>query len=133
MPDIRCPSCKKDDTLQPWEGPITLMGVELMAHGLRCRSCDETLFDFHEVERQESVIGAALVARGVRTGPEFKFIRKLAGLRANELAEMLDVRPETVSRWERGEVEIPRAVAYAIGEYYQHPRITRQKLEAFAR
>lgn len=112
---------------------MKVMGVEVLARGLRCSSCGETLFDVKEVERQELEAATLLVARGVRTGPEFKFIRKLAGLRANELAEMLDVRPETVSRWERGEVEIPRAVAYALGEYYQHPRLTRQKLEAFAR
>jgi len=89
------------------------------------------LFDLKEVARHELAAATLLVARGVRTGSEFRFVRKLAGLRANELAEMLDVRPETVSRWERGDVEIPRAVAYALGEYYQHPRLTRQKLEAF--
>jgi putative zinc finger/helix-turn-helix YgiT family protein len=133
MPNLRCPNCKKTNTLRLWEAPIAVMGVDVLAHGLRCSACGETLFDAKEVERQELEAAHLLVARGIRTGVEFKFIRKLAGLRANELAEMLDVRPETVSRWERGEVEIPRAVAYALGEYHQHPRITRQKLEAFAR
>lgn len=37
-----------------------------------------------------------------------------------------------VSRWERGEVEIPRTAAYALGELFAHPKLTRQRLEAFA-
>lgn len=90
------------------------------------------MFDGAEVERQEHEIATALIARGVRTGPEFKLVRKVAGLRATEVAEMFGVRPETISRWERGEVEIPRTAAYALGELYEHPKITRQKLQAFA-
>jgi len=132
MPNPRCPGCKKS-ALRAWHGRANVMGIDVAAHGLRCSACEEVIFDFAEVERQQREAGHGLVARGIRTAAEFKLVRKLAGLRANELAEMLDVRPETVSRWERGEVEIPRAVAYALGEYFEHPRITRQKLEAFAR
>lgn len=129
---MQCPTCKKTDTFRPWEGSVKLLGIEITGRGQRCRSCGELLFDGAEVERQEHEIAAALVARGVRTGPEFKLVRKLAGLRATEVAEMFGVRPETVSRWERGEVEVPRTAAYALGELYEHPKITRQKLQAFA-
>jgi len=62
----------------------------------------------------------------------FKFVRKKAGLRANEVAEMFGVRKETVSRWERDEVPIPRTAAYALGALFEHPKLTRQRLEAFA-
>ncbi|MCX5744646.1 MAG: helix-turn-helix domain-containing protein [Proteobacteria bacterium] len=71
------------------------------------------------------------MARGVRSGVEFKFLRKLAGLQANEVAALFGVRPETVSRWERGTIEFPRTAAFALGELYVHPRLTRQKLAAF--
>jgi putative zinc finger/helix-turn-helix YgiT family protein len=109
------------------------MGVEIVTRGRRCESCGETLFDFEEVGRQEQAIADALIKRGIRTGTEFKFVRKLAGLRANDVADMFGVRAETVSRWERGEVEVPRTAAYSLGELYVHPKLTRQRFEAFAR
>jgi putative zinc finger/helix-turn-helix YgiT family protein len=130
---MRCPGCKKNGTLRSWQGPITLMGVEIVARGRRCESCGETLFDFEEVGRQEQAVADALIKRGIRTGTEFKFVRKVAGLRANEVANMFGVRAETVSRWEHGEVEVPRTAAYALGELYVHPKLTRQRFEAFAR
>ena len=126
------PTCKKE-AMRPWKGKITSMGVELAVAGQRCPSCDETVFDGEEVEQQEREIATAIVARGVRTAEEFKFMRKVADFRANEIAELLDVRPETVSRWERAEAEIPRSAAFALGELYDRPRVTRAKLEAFGR
>lgn len=130
---MRCPSCKKSDTMRPWEGARKMMGVDVFTRGARCSSCGETLFDDASVERQEIDAATALVARGIRTAAEFRFVRKVAGLLANDLAELLGVRPETVSRWERGEGEIPRAAAFALGELFDRPKVTRQKLEAFAR
>lgn len=124
---------QKNGTLRSWEGPITLIGIEFITRGRRCESCGETLFDFEEVGRQEQAIADALIKRGIRTGTEFRFVRKLAGLRANEVADMFGVRAETVSRWERDEVEVPRTAAYALGELYVHPKLTRQSFEAFAR
>jgi DNA-binding transcriptional regulator YiaG len=88
------------------------------------------LYDHEEVGRQEQELAAALVERGVRTGPEFALVRKAAGFRAVEIAELFGVRPETVSRWEHGEGEIPRTAAFALGQLYAHPKLTRQSFEA---
>lgn len=129
---MRCPSCKPNDTMTPWEGTVKVMGVEVTSRGSRCSSCAELLFSAQEMQDQERAVAAALVKRGVRSAKEFKFVRKVAGLRANELAELLDVRPETVSRWERGEVEIPRTVAFALGEMFERPRATKEKLTLLA-
>lgn len=130
---MRCPTCKKTDTMRPWEGPITLMGVHIVTRADLCASCGEMLFDDAEVGRQEQLIASALVTRGIRKGNEFKLVRTLAGFKATEVAELLGVRPETVSRWERGEIELPRLAAFAVGELYDRPRVTRDKLEAFQR
>lgn len=127
-----CPICERG-TLRAHRETVTRLGVELEVIGERCSACGETLVSNDEATRQELALAAGLVARGVRAGNEFKLVRKAAGLMATEVAELLDVRPETVSRWERGEVEIPRAVAFALGELYDRPRVTRQKFEAFAR
>ncbi|HEX3479719.1 MAG TPA: type II toxin-antitoxin system MqsA family antitoxin [Kofleriaceae bacterium] len=108
------------------------MEIKLSARGRRCSACGETLYDHEEVGRQEQELAAALVERGVRTGQEFALVRKVAGFRAVEIAELFGVRPETVSRWEHGEGEIPRTAAFALGQLYVHPKLTRQSFEALA-
>ena len=128
---MNCPTCKKN-TLGDWEGPITRLGVEILARGRRCSSCGEELFDYEELGRQDALIADALVARGVRTGAEFVFVRKSADLKAVDVAELFGVRPETVWRWEHDETEIPRTAAYALGQLYKHPKLTRQSFEALA-
>lgn len=128
---MECPTCNKENTLRSWEGAWPVRGIDLVAHGQRCSSCGEILVASSEHGRLERLAAAQLVARGIRTGRELKFVRKLAGLRANEVAYLFGVRSETVSRWERGEVEIPRTAAYALGQLFEHPKLTRQRLEAF--
>jgi len=68
------------------------------------------LIDGRDLERFE-----AKVVRRVRThalrGPEtFTFCRKFSGLGVQALADLLDVDRRTVSRWEHGDVEIPKSV-----------------------
>jgi DNA-binding transcriptional regulator YiaG len=128
---MRCPNCKKTDSFRSWEGPIKVMGVEVLGNGLRC-SCGETLFNETEVERQEHAAATKIVSRGIRKGVEFKFVRKMAGLLAIDVADMFGVRPETVSRWERDEIQIPRTAAFTLGQLFEHPKLARAKLEAFA-
>jgi DNA-binding XRE family transcriptional regulator len=51
-----------------------------------------------------------LVTRGLRDGGTFKFIRKALGLLASELGDLLDVSPETISRWENSHRPAERSV-----------------------
>ena len=110
---MKCYNCCKSDTFRMWSGPLTLLGVEVVAHGKRCSACGVILFDASEVDRQEREVAAGIVARGIRTGIEFKFVRKMADLRATDVADLLDVRPETVSRWETGALELPKLARFA--------------------
>jgi putative zinc finger/helix-turn-helix YgiT family protein len=128
---MNCPTCK-NATLIEWTGKTTRFGVELDARGLHCPACGETLFDFEEMGRQEQVLAAALVERGIRAGNEFAFVRKVAGFKGVEIAELFGVRPETVSRWENGDGEIPRTAAFALAQLFEHPRLTRASLERLA-
>jgi len=130
---MRCPSCKNEDLFRPWKGLLPVMGIEFEMRGQSCMSCGEVLIKLSERGRCEPLAAEQIVARGIRTGGELKFVRKMAGFRANEVAELFGVRKETVSRWERGEVEIPRIAAYALGQLFLHPKLTRQRLEAFTR
>lgn len=129
---MKCPICK-NGTLRAHKGTETHLGVTYDVHGRRCDACGEILYDDAEVSRQERVVAEGVIARGVRTGEDFRYVRKAAGLKAVDVAALLGVRPETVSRWERGELEFPRSAAFALGELYDRPRVTRDKLEAFTR
>ena len=124
--------CRAAKALRAWQGPSERMGLAIVARGLRCAACDDTFFDLHEMGRQAREIASVFVQRGIRTGRELKFVRKTAGLRAIDLAALLDVRAETVSRWERDEQPIPRQSAYIVGQLLEHPKQTRRRLEVIA-
>lgn len=47
-------------------------------------------------------------------GDELKEKRVALGLTQAELAEILDVKPNTVARWERGLLSVPRTVELAM-------------------
>jgi DNA-binding XRE family transcriptional regulator len=70
--------------------------------------------------RAELAVARELVTRGAFTPESFRFLRKTLGLRAVDLAELLDVTPETISHWETGATAAPKAVwgvvAAMIGE-----------------
>lgn len=127
---MRCPYCQQAET-KPWEGTTKLMGFELPARGEKCVKCEEVTFSRLQAKALEKEAAKKIVARGIRKGAELKFIRKLIGLKAIELAPLLDVQPNTVSRWERDEVAIPRLTAFVIGLLFERPD-TREQLEALA-
>jgi putative zinc finger/helix-turn-helix YgiT family protein len=128
---MRCPSCK-NETFRSWEGEVEVMGVQVLGRGSSCTKCGEVLIDGADLKQNERRAASVLAERGIRTGKEFKFVRKVAGLQANELAKLIDVRPETVSRWERDEVEIPRMAVFILSQFLEHPHVTKKKLEALS-
>ena len=56
---------------------------------------------------------------GVDMGEAFRRMRKALGLRATDLAQLLDLTPETISHWETGKVVINRAAFVALGAMVQ--------------
>jgi DNA-binding transcriptional regulator YiaG len=61
-----------------------------------------------DLKRGELAAASALAQAGIATPASFRYLRKAAGLRAADLAQLLDVSPETVSRWETGRSAIER-------------------------
>ncbi|HUH03594.1 MAG TPA: helix-turn-helix domain-containing protein, partial [Kofleriaceae bacterium] len=108
----------------------TILGIEVIVHGLQCDACEEMTIDADEARRIDREVATRIARRGIRSGVELKLVRKAAGYRAAELATLLGVTSKTVSRWERGEVEIPRSAAYVVGDLLEQPRRSRQRLEA---
>ncbi|MBI4518617.1 MAG: helix-turn-helix domain-containing protein [Deltaproteobacteria bacterium] len=78
-----------------------------------CAGCATTYFDDLVVSQFDALVAARLAEAGVTEPEALKFMRKGTGLQAKEFAELLAVRPETVSRWEQGKRPIDRAT-YAV-------------------
>lgn len=82
---------------------------------LRCPKCGTTYTHGPAVEAFERAAAVILVRYGQMSGPIARFLRKVLGLRAKDLAGLLDVTPETVSRWENGERDVARSAAALLG------------------
>ena len=73
--------------------------------GTVCKKCGAVLS--HAIKYPDRLIAAAAVARVLEpeklTGSEIKFLRKALKEPARVLADLLQVAPETISRWENDE------------------------------
>ncbi len=70
--------------------------------GFRCEACGEEIYEALDIERFDAAVALALARSGAGGGEVFRLMRKVIGLRAADLAELLGVAPETLSRWETG-------------------------------
>ncbi len=80
----------------------------------RCGSCDGAPRAGAVAPRSQLAVCCALADAGVSTGEALRHMRKALGLRAAELARLLDVTPETVSHWETGKAPPNRAAFIAV-------------------
>ncbi len=82
--------------------------------GLRCDACGETFTEGVDGERFDYAIAASL-SRAAPSGAAFRFLRKLAGLRAMDLGDLLGVTGDTISRWETEKSPIDRGAFTLLG------------------
>lgn len=75
--------------------------------GLHCRACGHREADAAIEERFTLRVAEEL--SNDASGESLKFMRAALHLRASELAELLGVSPETMSRWENDRRPVPRA------------------------
>lgn len=104
----RCPSCGEGLIDATCDERVVVAGLELTGAipCQRCEACGEMLVAGEALSRLELAAAAELARLGRRSGPALRFMRKALGYRAVELAALLDVAPETLSRWETGEREV---------------------------
>lgn len=106
-PAVSCPECgalmkahrePHRYTITPaWS--VTLEGVDV----LRCPKCGYFEVPIERPEALHRAIASAVIVKPARlTAPEFTFLRRQLGLKGVELARVLGVRHESVSRWQRG-------------------------------
>lgn len=96
---------------------IVVAGVAFAGRlpGWTCRDCGEQTVDPEAHAALEHAAGLALCRRGYRSGEALRHCRLCLGWRGTDLAEALGVSPETVSRWERGHLDVPPYVAVIVG------------------
>ena len=70
--------------------------------GWRCPTCGEEVFEGVDLHRFELAMVRDLGQHAERSGPAFRRMRRMLGFTSTELAELLGVALETVSRWESG-------------------------------
>jgi DNA-binding transcriptional regulator YiaG len=90
-----------------------------------------------DLARAELEIASQLALEGPVSGEAFRYMRGALGIQAKDLATLLDVTPETVSRWENGARDLDRGAWIALGgmalEKAGKPTVTRERLERAAR
>jgi DNA-binding XRE family transcriptional regulator len=114
----RCASCRSGDLRETKEAvevrvpssPEPLVVRVTGVSAIKCGGCGEVFLNGPDLGRAELLAGGEAMARGLRDGGTFKFIRKALGLRASELGDLLDVSPETISRWENSHRAAERSV-----------------------
>jgi putative zinc finger/helix-turn-helix YgiT family protein len=95
------------------EETVVVGGLRFTAEvqGDECPACGECYLSGETVRALEQGVAEALARGGIGTADAFRYMRKVIGLKALEVAGLFGVAPETVSRWENGERRPePRAV-----------------------
>ena len=82
---------------------------------LSCKRCGETYFDGSVMHRFDLHVASRLADAGVSSGEAFRFLRKALEMRAADLAVLLDVSAETVSRWETEKRPVDRGCLAVLG------------------
>ena len=73
----------------------------------KCRRCGEEYVDIPAMADLHQKLGMAVIQKPSRlTGEELKFLRKLFGLTARQVAEETAYHPVTISDWETGEEKL---------------------------
>ncbi|MHB8382050.1 MAG: type II TA system antitoxin MqsA family protein [Candidatus Binataceae bacterium] len=106
LPDNRCPSCgfsvlKKRATLSlPIDGEST--AVPSTSH-LTCLKCGEVVLRFRDAKRlHEDAIAIYRKTHGLLSADEIRALRERSSLTQADLARLLRLGGNTVSRWESG-------------------------------
>lgn len=106
LPDDACPSCGTlmTETHGRLQVPVNGESVAVpSAKHLRCPKCDEIVLRFQDAKRlQEDAIALYRKQHGLISADEIRALRERFELTQAELARLLQLGANTVSRWESG-------------------------------
>ena len=102
---MKCPSCGENEMSERThllEEEVAGVRFSAEVPVRACSACGELLFRGAGLEAFEAAVARRLAEAGPVSGEAFRFVRKAAGLRARDAAQLLGVTDVTVSRWENG-------------------------------
>lgn len=106
LADDACPRCRTMMTERRSTLKLPVNGEEVSvpsALHLRCSKCDEVVLRFSDSRRlQEDAIAVYRKKHGLLSADEIRHIRERFQLTQKELARLLHLGANTISRWESG-------------------------------
>lgn len=106
LPDDACPGCGALMAERRLALKLPVNGEDVRvpsAVHLRCPKCDEVVLRFSDARRlQEDAIAHYRKKHGLLSADEIRGIRERFGLTQSELARLLHLGANTISRWESG-------------------------------
>lgn len=81
-----------------------------------CENCGENYISHENLAGLELLVSEWFAQNGFRDPKALRFMRKALFLRAVDLAELLDVTPETISHWENGHTLIDVGAFTVLGD-----------------
>lgn len=119
-PNKKCPTCGQVGTftLRPTDATSCVGASRYVMEvpAWVCSACDEAIFSSETLSAMERAVTRELVASGAHDPAALRWLRKAAELSGAELARLLGVAPETVSRWENGVQTPDRATVAVVAE-----------------
>lgn len=136
---MKCPNCHKDrefkDTVfeRTIRVPPVRFVVEMPAQ--RCPACKSFVVSDAAAQEAELEVARKLAQSGPISAASFRVLRSAARMRSVDLARLLGVAKETISRWESGKRSVePLAwtlLAWIAVERASGHATTRHRLESF--
>jgi DNA-binding transcriptional regulator YiaG len=113
----KCPNCsgRLAASRQEQEHRVAGRSFAVTVAVTACRKCGLVLLAAKSLERGLLKVACELARRGPMAGPAFRFMRKALALSAVATAGLLDVTPETISRWENGQRPLDRGAWLTLG------------------
>jgi putative zinc finger/helix-turn-helix YgiT family protein len=106
LADDACPRCGTTMADRRSALKVPVNGEEVSVSSalhLRCPKCDEVVLRFSDARRlQEDAIAVYRKKHGLLSADEIRAIRERFGLTQSELARLLHLGANTISRWESG-------------------------------
>jgi len=114
----KCPNCGGTGFRETSVDHEIRVGTTVAWAGIpaaECLSCHERFADGPALVQAELAM-AQMLSHYAPTPDAFRFLRAVLRMKAGELADLFDVAPETVSRWENGKRAIdPASWAHLCG------------------
>lgn len=106
LPDDACPRCGTTMVDRHSALKVPVNGEEVSVPSvlhLRCPRCDEVVLRFSDARRiQEDAVALYRTKHGLLSADEIRALRERFGLTQGELAKLLHLGANTISRWESG-------------------------------